>query len=148
MDHKRTFLHLEQLILKHNAHAQALQIQVGHETGDLPLPSFVYPCMCPPFPRRVVGRSVVVAALTHTFPPLVPQSFKDGMDFYYAERNQAARFTEFLEAVCPLKVKQSKKLVGQDDHSNLFNFKYTTIVEIVPVRGACVAGVCVRLRFV
>lgn len=62
------------------------------------------------------------------------QSFKDGMDFYYAERNQAARFTEFLEAVCPIKVKQSKKLVGQDDHSNIFNFKYTTIVEIVPVR--------------
>ena len=57
------------------------------------------------------------------------------MDFYYAERNQAARFTEFLEAVCPLKVKQSKKLVGQDDHSNIFNFKYTTIVEIVPVRA-------------
>lgn len=30
VDHKRTFLHLEQLILKHNAHAQALQIQVRY----------------------------------------------------------------------------------------------------------------------
>lgn len=87
VDHKRTFLHLEQLILKHNAHAQALQIQ----------------------------------------------GFKDGMDFYYAERNQAARFTEFLETVCPVKVKFSKKLVSQDDHSNIFNYKYTTIIEIVPV---------------
>lgn len=28
VDHKRTFLHLEQLILKHNAHSHALQIQV------------------------------------------------------------------------------------------------------------------------
>ncbi len=87
VDHKRTFLHLEQLILKHNAHAQALQIQ----------------------------------------------GFTDGMDFYFAERNQAARFTEFLETVCPVKVKQSKKLVSQDDHSNVFNYKYTTIIEIVPV---------------
>ncbi|KAM3574575.1 hypothetical protein VYU27_003489 [Nannochloropsis oceanica] len=87
VDHKRTFLHLEQLILKHNAHAQALQIQ----------------------------------------------GFKDGMDFYFAKRNQAARFTEFLETVCPVKVKQSKKLVSQDDHSNIFNYKYTSIIEIVPV---------------
>jgi hypothetical protein len=36
--------------------------------------------------------------------------------------------------MCPLKVKHSKKLVGQDDHSNIFNYKYTTVVEIVPVR--------------
>ena len=62
------------------------------------------------------------------------------MDFYYAERNQAARFAEFLEAVCPIKVKQSKKLVSQDDHSNVFNFKYTTIVEIVPVRACLRVG--------
>lgn len=87
VDHKRTFLHLEQLVLKHNAHAQALQIQ----------------------------------------------GFADGMDFYFAERNQAARFTEFLETACPVRVKQSKKLVSQDDHSNVFNYKYTTIIEIVPV---------------
>eukprot|EP00624_Nannochloropsis_granulata_P007803 evm.model.NODE_95_length_15206_cov_22.810799.5 len=61
------------------------------------------------------------------------QGFKDGMDFYFAKRNQAARFTEFLETVCPVKVKQSKKLVSQDDHSNIFNYKYTSIIEIVPV---------------
>jgi len=46
---------------------------------------------------------------------------------------QATRFVEFLESVTPCKVKHSKKLVGQDDHSNVFNYKYTTHVELVPV---------------
>jgi NMD protein affecting ribosome stability and mRNA decay len=34
----------------------------------------------------------------------------------------------------PVTIKQSKKLVGQDDHSNTFDYKYTSVVEILPVR--------------
>jgi hypothetical protein len=49
-------------------------------------------------------------------------------------RFQGARFAEFLETVCPCTVKYSKKLVSQDDHSNTFNYKYTSVIEIVPVR--------------
>jgi len=85
--HKRTFLYLEQLVLRHGAHERALSIE----------------------------------------------SFRDGMDFFFAERNQAAAFTSFLEGVCPVRVKKSKKLVSADNHSNIFHFKYTTNVEIIPL---------------
>lgn len=85
--HKRTFLYLEQLILKHDAHRGCLNIQV----------------------------------------------FKDGMDFYFPDRNKAARFISFLENVVPIRVKTSKKLIGTDDKSNVSNYKYTNLVEICPL---------------
>ena len=87
VEHKRTFLHLEQMILKYNAASNALSIE-GH---------------------------------------------RDGMDFYYAERNQAVRFCDFLRSFVPVSIKTSKKLVSQDDHSNIHNFKFTYVVEILPL---------------
>lgn len=85
--HKRTFLHLEQLILKHGAHTDCLSLE----------------------------------------------AFRDGMDFYFAERNQAVRFCEFLSSVVPVTVKASKKLIGADVKSNLYNYKYNYMVEIAPI---------------
>jgi len=85
--HKRTFLFLEQVILKHNAHRSCLSIE----------------------------------------------TFKDGMDFFFSERNQAAAFVSFLEGVVPCTVKKSKKLISADNHSNIFHFKYTSNIEIVPL---------------
>ncbi|CAM9129723.1 unnamed protein product [Choristocarpus tenellus] len=61
------------------------------------------------------------------------QTFRDGMDFYFSERNHAARFTDFLEGVVPCRTKHSKKLVSADNHSNVFNFHYTNLVTLVPV---------------
>eukprot|EP00611_Tribonema_gayanum_P012236 TRINITY_DN2286_c0_g1_i3.p1 TRINITY_DN2286_c0_g1~~TRINITY_DN2286_c0_g1_i3.p1 ORF type:complete len:539 (-),score=244.82 TRINITY_DN2286_c0_g1_i3:140-1756(-) len=87
VDHKRTFFYLEQLILKHNAHVNAINVQ------------------------------------TH----------KDGMDFFYAERNQAARMLSFLESVIPCRIKNSKKLISADNHSNTYNFHYTYLVTVAPV---------------
>jgi nonsense-mediated mRNA decay protein 3 len=85
--HKRTFLYLEQLILKHGAHRGCLSIE----------------------------------------------TFSDGMDFYFPEKNKAARFMSFLEDVCPTKKSASKKLIGTDDKSNVANYKYTNLVEICPL---------------
>lgn len=85
--HKRTFLYLEQLILKHNAQRGCLSIEV----------------------------------------------FRDGMDFYFPDKGKAARFISFLENVCPVKVKQSKKLISTDDKSNIANYKFTNYVEICPL---------------
>lgn len=85
--HKRTFLYLEQLILKHDAHRGCLQIQL----------------------------------------------FANGMDFYFPDKGSAARFVSFLESVCPIQTKASKKLIGTDDKSNISNFKYTHLVEICPL---------------
>jgi len=87
VSHKRTFLYLEQLILKHGAHRGCLSIEV----------------------------------------------YKDGMDFYFPDKGKAARFISFLENVCPIKVKTSKKLISTDVKSNVSNFKYTNLVEICPL---------------
>jgi nonsense-mediated mRNA decay protein 3 len=87
VSHKRTFLYLEQLILKHDAHRGALSIK----------------------------------------------TFRDGMDFYFPDKGKAARFISFLDSVCPIKIKTSKKLISTDDKNNLTNFKYTSYVEICPL---------------
>jgi nonsense-mediated mRNA decay protein 3 len=56
--HKRTFYYLEQLLLKHNAHSDCLNIV----------------------------------------------TFRDGMDFYFTEKQKAVRFIDFLESHVPTKV--------------------------------------------
>lgn len=61
------------------------------------------------------------------------QSFRDGMDFYFQEKNQAVRFTDFLEAVVPVKIKHTKKLISADNHSNIFNHKFTHLALIAPL---------------
>jgi nonsense-mediated mRNA decay protein 3 len=85
--HKRTFLFLEQLILKHGAHKDTISISEK----------------------------------------------RDGLDFFYAERNHAIKMCEFLASVVPVRVKGSEQLISSDTHSNTANYKFTYSVEIVPV---------------
>ncbi|GMK56739.1 hypothetical protein CspeluHIS016_0305790 [Cutaneotrichosporon spelunceum] len=85
--HKRTFLFLEQLILKHSAHKDTISISEK----------------------------------------------RDGLDFFYAERNHALKMCEFLASVVPVRVKGSEQLISSDTHSNTSNYKFTYSVEIVPV---------------
>jgi nonsense-mediated mRNA decay protein 3 len=85
--HKRTFLFLEQLLLKYNAHAECIRIV----------------------------------------------TFKDGMDFYFSEKNVALRFIDFLESHVPIKVKYSRKLVTADHKANTGDFKHNHMVEISPI---------------
>ncbi|WVQ62514.1 uncharacterized protein L199_000656 [Kwoniella botswanensis] len=85
--HKRTFLWLEQLILKHNAHKDTININEK----------------------------------------------RDGLDFFYSERNNAIKMVEFLAGVVPVRTKASEQLISSDTHSNTSNYKFTYSVEIVPV---------------
>ncbi|ORY34325.1 RNA binding protein [Naematelia encephala] len=85
--HKRTFLWLEQLILKHNAHKDTININEK----------------------------------------------RDGLDFFYTERNAAIKMVEFLTGVVPVRTKSSEQLISSDTHSNTANYKFTYSVEIVPV---------------
>ncbi|CDK27560.1 unnamed protein product [Kuraishia capsulata CBS 1993] len=85
--HKRTFLYLEQLILKHNAHVDTVSIKES----------------------------------------------KDGLDFYYAQRNHATKMIDFLNAVVPVKSKKSEELVSTDIHSGSSQYKFSYSVEIVPL---------------
>lgn len=85
--HKRTFLFLEQLILKHGAHRDTINIKEA----------------------------------------------KDGIDFFFSERNRADKFVDFLNSVVPCKVKKSQELISQDTHTSTKSCKFTFSVELVPI---------------
>ncbi|KAI9797448.1 MAG: ribosome-binding protein [Piccolia ochrophora] len=85
--HKRTFLFLEQLILKHSAHRDTINI------------------------REV----------------------KDGLDFYFSQRNQAEKFIEFLHSVAPVRTKKSQELISTDIHTSSKSYKFTFSVELLPL---------------
>lgn len=85
--HKRTFLYLEQLILKHGAHKDAINIK----------------------------------------------EVKDGLDFYFAARNQATTFVDFLTSVAPVKSKRSEELISMDIHTSTKSYKFSFSVELVPI---------------
>jgi len=61
------------------------------------------------------------------------ESHPDGVDFFFAERNHALRFQDFLREAVPIKIKTAKKLISADNHSNTHNYKFTYAVEIAPV---------------
>jgi nonsense-mediated mRNA decay protein 3 len=45
-------------------------------------------------------------------------TFRDGMDFYFTDKQKAVRFIDFLEGHVPIKVKYARKLVSADHCSN------------------------------
>jgi len=64
------------------------------------------------------------------------QSIKEqpgGMDIYWGSKSAALHLIEFLKSVVPVKTSSSKKLISQDDNSNVFNYKYAYHAEIAPV---------------
>lgn len=85
--HKRTFLYLEQLILKHSAHKDTINIKETH----------------------------------------------NGLDFFFAARNQAEKFVDFLTSVAPVRSKKSQELISMDIHTSTKSYKFTFSVELVPV---------------
>lgn len=85
--HKRTFLYLEQLILKHSAHRDTINIKETHE----------------------------------------------GIDFFFAARNQAEKFVDFLKSVVPVTSKKSQELISMDTHTAIKSYKFSFSVEIVPI---------------
>jgi nonsense-mediated mRNA decay protein 3 len=85
--HKRTFLYLEQLILKHGAHKDTINIKEVH----------------------------------------------DGIDFFFAQRNHAVGFCDFLKAVIPVNIKRSEELISHDIHTSTKNYKFSFSCEIVPI---------------
>ena len=85
--HKRTFLYLEQLILKHGAHRDTVNIKEA----------------------------------------------KDGLDFFFGQRNHAERMVEFLSSVVPTRVKKSQNLISMDVHTSAKSYKFTFSVELIPI---------------
>ncbi|KAL1115560.1 hypothetical protein AAG570_005850 [Ranatra chinensis] len=57
----------------------------------------------------------------------------EGLDFFFATEAHARKMVEFLMAVLPCKYQHSKKLLSHDIHSNIYNYKFTYSVDIVPI---------------
>lgn len=55
---------------------------------------------------------------------------KDGLDFFFGTKSHAQKLVDFLQSAVPLKVKESKELVSQDDHSNIYKYKHTWFLQI------------------
>jgi nonsense-mediated mRNA decay protein 3 len=85
--HKRTFLYLEQLILKHSAHKETINIK----------------------------------------------EVKDGLDFFFSQRNHAEKFVDFLTSVAPVKVKKAQELISVDIHTSSKSYKFTFSCELIPI---------------
>ncbi|OXB63113.1 hypothetical protein ASZ78_000345 [Callipepla squamata] len=57
----------------------------------------------------------------------------DGLDFYYSSKQHAQKMVDFLQCTVPSRSKSSQRLTSHDIHSNVYNYKSTFSVEIVPV---------------
>ncbi|XP_049948828.1 60S ribosomal export protein NMD3 [Schistocerca serialis cubense] len=57
----------------------------------------------------------------------------EGLDFFYATEGHARKMIDFLTTVLPCRYQHSKKLISHDIHSNIYNYKFTYSVEIVPL---------------
>ncbi|KAA0157510.1 hypothetical protein FNF29_00086 [Cafeteria roenbergensis] len=59
----------------------------------------------------------------------VPQ----GLDFFYGDKSNCAKFVDFLASCVPIRYRTAKKLVSADLKSMVYNYKHTYAVEIAPI---------------
>jgi len=57
----------------------------------------------------------------------------EGLDFYFGAESGARKLVEFLQSVIPIRSQHAKKLISHDCSSNVYNYKYTSSVEVVPI---------------
>jgi len=60
-------------------------------------------------------------------------TFRDGMDFYFIDKQQGIKFVDFLASHVPTKHKYARKLVSASFTDNTANFKHNHMVTIVPI---------------
>ncbi|GFS98675.1 60S ribosomal export protein NMD3 [Nephila pilipes] len=56
-----------------------------------------------------------------------------GLDFFFSKKDDARKMVDFFLTVVPCRYTTSQQLISHDTHSNIFDYKYTFSVEIVPV---------------
>ena len=54
----------------------------------------------------------------------------DGMDVYWAHKSHAMHMMAFLKSVVPIKEDSAKRLISQDEKSNIKNYKFTFIADV------------------
>lgn len=83
--HKRTFLFLEQLVLRRRLHDKAIDLQVT----------------------------------------------RDGMDFYFPDKQTANRFSDILVGAVPGKARSSRKMISEDRKNNVHKCQHSISIELV-----------------
>lgn len=61
------------------------------------------------------------------------ESQPDGLDFNFPERSDARTFILWLKSVVPVNVGTARQLLSQDFTSNIVKYKYSYIVDILPI---------------
>ncbi|KAK9448832.1 NMD3 family-domain-containing protein [Limtongia smithiae] len=61
------------------------------------------------------------------------QETRDGLDFFYSQKNHALKMVDFLSAVSPIKMKKSEELISMDTHTATRSYKFTFSIELVPI---------------
>jgi nonsense-mediated mRNA decay protein 3 len=58
---------------------------------------------------------------------------KDGLDFYFSQRNHAEKLVDFLQSVTPIRLKKSQELISMDIHTSVRAYKITFSAELIPI---------------
>ncbi|VDL42306.1 unnamed protein product [Hymenolepis diminuta] len=61
------------------------------------------------------------------------KNVKGGIDFYFTVRSDAVAFTEYVGKLIPCRTQVSQQLKSHDVHNNTYNYKWTYLLEVVPV---------------
>lgn len=57
----------------------------------------------------------------------------EGIDFFFDRCDDARKIVEFMQRSIPCRYSMSQQLISHDNRSNIYNYKYTFSVEIVPI---------------
>jgi nonsense-mediated mRNA decay protein 3 len=57
----------------------------------------------------------------------------EGIDFFFDRCDDARKIVEFIQKSIPCRYSMSQQLISHDNRSNIYNYKYTFSVEIVPI---------------
>ena len=61
------------------------------------------------------------------------ESQPDGLDFFFPERSDARGFMQWLKGCVPINIGTARQLLSQDFSSNITKFKYSYVVDILPI---------------
>lgn len=69
----------------------------------------------------------------HQFNCTKTKPMGEGIDFFFDRCDDARKLVEFVQKVIPCRYSMSQQLISHDSRSNIYNYKYTFSVEIVPI---------------
>lgn len=69
----------------------------------------------------------------HQFNCTKTKPLGEGIDFFFDRCDDARKLVDFIQKVIPCKYSTSQQLISHDSRSNVYNYKYTFVVDIVPI---------------